>query len=65
MHSLWLMSLLLTVVSAQFQFFDQFFGGQQQQAQEPQNVASDSSWYQNTWQGGMFTEAVLDDADLF
>ncbi len=46
--------LLATGVSAHFQFFDQFFGGQQQQQQqqEPQNVPSDSNWYQQSWEGG-------------
>lgn len=35
-------------VSAQFGFFDQMFGGgqQQQQPEQPQNMPSDSSWYQ-------------------
>lgn len=36
--------------NAQFGFFDQMFGGghqQQQQSQQPQNVPSDSSWYQS------------------
>ncbi|KAH0841908.1 hypothetical protein FOPE_07123 [Fonsecaea pedrosoi] len=54
------MKVLITVilylaglVSAQFQFFEQFFqGGQQNQApQEKQNVASDSSWYRQNWNG--------------
>ena len=42
-------------VSAQFQFFDQFFGNQQQQqhqSQEKQNVASDSNWYKQNWEQG-------------
>lgn len=40
---------------AQFQFFEQFFqGGQQQTSQEKQNVPSDSSWYRQNWEGGMF-----------
>lgn len=40
---------LLGLVSAQFGFFDQMFGGggQQQQQRQPQNVPSDSSWYQS------------------
>ena len=53
-----LFSLLPTLTSAQFQFFDSFFSGQQQQqqqgGQERQNVASDSAWYQKTWEGGMY-----------
>jgi hypothetical protein len=55
------MKLLLPIVltlsataSAQFQFFEQMFNGQQQQ-QEPQNVASDSNWYKQVYeQGKMF-----------
>jgi hypothetical protein len=39
--------------SAQFGFFDQMFGNQgHQQHQEPQNVRSDSSWYQAQYEGG-------------
>ncbi|KAK5072398.1 Long chronological lifespan protein 2 [Lithohypha guttulata] len=51
MYLLWIVSVLVVAASAQFQFFDQFFhqGGQQQQ-QEKQNVASDSSWFQQNWQ---------------
>ncbi|RYN27426.1 hypothetical protein AA0113_g7441 [Alternaria arborescens] len=38
--------------SAQFGFFDQMFGGGGgQQHQEPQNVRSDSSWYQAQYEG--------------
>lgn len=45
--------LFLSVVSAQFQFFEQFFqGGQQQAAPEKQNVPSDSNWYRQNWEGG-------------
>ena len=56
-----LASLLLslaTLTTAQFQFFEQMFqgGGQQQQQQQrqqqPQNVASDSEWYQRTYESG-------------
>ncbi|KAF1918697.1 long chronological lifespan protein 2 [Ampelomyces quisqualis] len=36
--------------SAQFGFFDQMFSNQQQH-QEPQNVRSDSSWYQAQYEG--------------
>ena len=43
--------LTLTQATAQFQFFDQFFGGQQQQ-QQPQNMASDSEWYQTQYAAG-------------
>lgn len=45
--------LFLLPVSAQFQFFEQMFnqGGQQQQAQ-PQNMGSDSVWYQQQYEAG-------------
>jgi len=46
---------LLPAVTAQFQFFGDFFGQQGQQQghqQERQNVASDSSWYRQTWESG-------------
>ena len=52
---------LASVALAQFQFFEQMFnqGGQQQRHQQqqdqPQNVASDSEWYQRTYEGGMRT----------
>lgn len=39
--------------TAQFGFFDQMFGNQgHQQHQEPQNVRSDSQWYQAQYEGG-------------
>ncbi|KAF2483337.1 hypothetical protein BDY17DRAFT_324081 [Neohortaea acidophila] len=43
--------LFLLPASAQFQFFEQMFnqGGQQQQAQ-PQNMGSDSVWYQQQYE---------------
>jgi hypothetical protein len=45
--------------SAQFGFFDQMFGQQgHQQHQEPQNVRSDSSWYQAQYEGGMSQSPV-------
>jgi hypothetical protein len=50
--------LLAAAAQAQFQFFEQMFGGGQQQQQHhshnQQNVASDSSWYQRTYDGGTF-----------
>lgn len=61
--------LLLTLICslagsslAQFQFFEQMFnqGGQQQQQrqqQQEQNVASDSAWYQKTYEGGTITSS--------
>jgi hypothetical protein len=51
-----LLSFLLLAIGsrAQFQFFDQMFGQQQRaQPQEPQNVASDSKWYRETYMNGM------------
>lgn len=49
---------LAGLASAQFQFFEQMFsqGGGQQQQQQPQqqqNVASDSEWYQRTYESGI------------
>ena len=50
---------LAGLASAQFQFFEQMFnqGGQQQhqqhQQQQQQNVASDSEWYQRTYESGI------------
>jgi hypothetical protein len=46
--------LLVVVVNAQFQFFEQMFqGGQQhQQQQAPKDVPSDSSWYQQNYDSG-------------
>ncbi|OQV00464.1 hypothetical protein CLAIMM_05954 isoform 2 [Cladophialophora immunda] len=48
-----LVLFLAGIASAQFQFFEQFFhGGQQNQAaQEKQNVPSDSNWYRQNWDG--------------
>ncbi|KAF3479774.1 phospholipid scramblase family protein [Arthroderma uncinatum] len=44
-----------TTAQAQFQFFEQMFGGSGQQHQESHgqggNVPSDSAWYQNTYNG--------------
>jgi len=45
--------LFISLANAQFQFFEQMFqGGQQQHRQEPQNVPSDSSWYQQNYENG-------------
>ena len=55
-----LLCSLAGLASAQFQFFEQMFnqGGQQQQQQQQQqqaqNVASDSEWYQRTYESGIF-----------
>lgn len=48
---------LFFTTSAQFQFFEQMFngGGQQQQQQQPQNVPSDSNWYRQNYEAGMYT----------
>ncbi|KAL1957046.1 hypothetical protein VTO42DRAFT_6423 [Malbranchea cinnamomea] len=46
--------ILATTARAQFQFFEQMFGGGRQQEQEQedqQNVPSDSAWYQRTYDG--------------
>lgn len=46
-------ALLLLVAPGMSQFFN--FGnmfGQQQQHQEPQNMGSDSDWYQQNYEGG-------------
>ena len=54
-----LLCSLAGLASAQFQFFEQMFnqGGQQQQhqqhQQQQQNVASDSEWYQRTYESGI------------
>ena len=45
--------ILPCIATAQFQFFNNFFEGQHpQQAQEKQNVASDSGWYQQVVENG-------------
>ncbi|KAI4182146.1 MAG: hypothetical protein L6R41_006168 [Letrouitia leprolyta] len=48
-----LASHLIPLAAAQFQFFEQMFnrGGEPQQ-QRPQNVASDSGWYRETYESG-------------
>jgi hypothetical protein len=46
-----LLALALSV-SAQFQFFEQFFGGDQGQHQA-QDVPSDSAWYRQNYAKGM------------
>ncbi|KIW07284.1 uncharacterized protein PV09_02138 [Verruconis gallopava] len=50
MHLLILLSVMVLSVRAQFQFFENFFGGDaQQQRHEPQNVPSDSAWYRDNY----------------
>jgi len=49
-------SFFVLGTNAQFGFFDQMFnGGGQQQQQQPQNVRSDSQWYQSQYEGGKST----------
>lgn len=50
--------LLVSGTNAQFGFFEQMFQGQQQQ-QAPQNVPSDSSWYQQNYENGMSIELYI------
>jgi hypothetical protein len=58
--AIWAILLFITATHAQFQFFENMFGGgQQHQFHEQQDVASDSSWYQRTWDGGMFAKIAL------
>lgn len=47
--------IFVSAAHAQFQFFEQMFGGngQQQESQDRRNVPSDSAWYQKTYDGGM------------
>jgi hypothetical protein len=48
-------TLLLFVLPtfAQFQFFEQMFNQGGQQQQQPQNAASDSSWYKQQYEAGV------------
>jgi hypothetical protein len=47
--------LLILPTTAQFQFFEHMFGGNQhhQQQQKPQNMGSDSAWYQQQYEAGI------------
>jgi len=58
-----LSGLLLFTAStqAQFQFFEQMFQGQQQQQHQPQNVASDSNWYQQNYDAAHCTNYLCPD----
>ncbi|KAJ5831910.1 hypothetical protein N7474_000221 [Penicillium riverlandense] len=51
--ALWALFLLASVAHAQFNFFEQMFGGNQGQErqQQNQNAPSDSSRYQKAWDG--------------
>jgi len=56
--------LLISSVSAQFDFFNMFNNGQQQQAQhhqDPQNVPSDSAWYQQNYDAARCTNYLCPD----
>ena len=53
-HILQTLFCLVLPAFAQFQFFEQMFGGGGQQQQAPQNVRSDSSWYHGNWKDGMY-----------
>ena len=55
LFSLLCATLLIAGANAQFQFFEQMFnqGGQQQHHQAPQNVPSDSNWYQENYNSGL------------
>ncbi|TVY83725.1 Long chronological lifespan protein [Lachnellula suecica] len=53
---------LVINVNAQFgDFFGNMFNGQQQQRQEPQNVPSDSSWYQQNYDQARCTNYLCPD----
>lgn len=51
--------LLISPAMAQFFNFGNMFGQQQQQQQEPQNMASDSDWYQQNYDGGMYAASLF------
>lgn len=62
LQALWAFFLLVSVAQAQFNFFEQMFGGNQQQAQHQQgaqNVPSDSARYQKMWQQCEKLESTL------
>lgn len=44
--------LLILPAAAQFQFFEHMFNGQQGGPQQPQNMGSDSAWYQQQYENG-------------
>ncbi|CAK3933749.1 Hypothetical predicted protein [Lecanosticta acicola] len=50
LHSLLPLIVLIVPGMAQFFNFGNMFGGQQHQHQEPQNMGSDSEWYQNSYE---------------
>lgn len=53
--------LLSTTARAQFQFFEQMFGGGRDEGQEEQgqkNTPSDSAWYQRNYESGMLLSPI-------
>ncbi|OKL64088.1 hypothetical protein UA08_00317 [Talaromyces atroroseus] len=57
--AIWALLLLITSAQAQFQFFEQMFGGGSQQGrQQEQEASSDSAWYQKTWDGDMWSKSI-------
>jgi hypothetical protein len=67
MQSILLLLALALSTSAQFQFFEQFFGNEQHQHQQPQNVPSDSSWYKENYAKGKRSDCSIRilEADCF
>lgn len=63
-RTIWALSLLVSVAQAQFNFFDQMFGGGEQQRpqQQSQNAPSDSSRYQQMWSGGKMKPVAFGDS---
>ena len=62
LQTVWAIFMLVAVAQAQFNFFDQMFGGNQQQQghhQGAQDVSSDSSRYQNSWNQGKIILLVM------
>lgn len=58
---IWALFLLASVAQAQFQFFEQMFGGGGPRQQQPaQDEPSDPSWYQKNWENGEFMSALMD-----
>lgn len=57
--------LLVGAANAQFQFFENMFGGHQggHQQQQQGNAPSDSNWYQQHWDQGMSVPKPLSPMD--
>lgn len=60
--TIWTLFLLASMAQAQFQFFEQMFGGGggPRQQQPAQDEPSDPSWYQKNWENGEFGSAFMD-----